>query len=183
MARDNRVRLSPQCSRVSRTAPINPGSTVRAAVDAFPRQIPGFIRAFDGRYEDCELTSVGLPSREFGVKHLVIIAFFAMIAGLGFIPSAEATPIQAQFRVASRDAQPSTRITPTMELPPLAPARMVALMGTSVADRVAATVSAGAPLSVSWRSPFPSPVSLRIWKTPISEALNSVRDPRELKPR
>ncbi len=125
---------------------------------------------------------MGLRSREFGVKHLVI-AFFATIAGLGLTPSAEATPIQAQFRVASRDAQPSTRITPTMELTPLAPARIVALMRTSVADRMAATVSVGAPLSVSWRSPFPSPVSLRIGKTPISEALNSVRDPRELKAR
>ena len=114
------------------------------------------------------------------MKHLVI-AFFATIAGLGLTPSAEATPIQLQFRVASRDAQPSTRITPTMELPP--PARMVALMRTSVADRMAATVSVGAPLSVNWRSPFPSPVSLRIGKTPISEALNSVRDPRELKAR
>ncbi len=154
---------------------------MRAAIDAFPRQIPRFIQAFDGRYEDCDFTSVGLRSREFGVKHLVI-AFFATIAGLGLTPSAEATPIQAQFRVASRDAQPSTRITPTMELA-LAPARIVALMRTSVADRMAATVSVGAPLSVSWRSPFPSPVSLRIGKTPISEALNSVRDPRELKAR
>ena len=151
-----------------------------AAVDASPRQIHCFIQAFDGRYEHCDAHVRGVTKP---VKHLVIIAFSATIAGFGLTPSAEATPIQAQFRVASSDAQPSTRITPTMELPPLAPARIVALMRTSVADRMAAGVSVGAPLSVSWRSPFPSPVSLQIGKTPISETLNSIRDPRELKPR
>ena len=121
---------------------------------------------------------------EFDLKRLVILASLATIGGFGATRAADATPMPALFRVAPTAEEQSTRITPATERPLLIWGAIAALMQESLADGLAlGAVSVGEPTSGTWTSPFPTPVSLRLGKTVVSEALQSIHDPLQLRRR
>jgi hypothetical protein len=113
---------------------------------------------------------------------LVTTAWLAVAALLGGTPAAIATPMQPLFGQAPSPEHVSARIFPREFGRRAAQLPLAVLMRESVADR-----DAGGPGAIGMaavpgpaRPPFPSPVSLTLGESDVSEALRGVLDPRDL---